>query len=589
MKQRFVWTVILLGSCLALVSCGGSGTSGGGDDPGSTGGGGSSTGGGSTGQLTTTVEPNQPKQVKIGQAIITFPAGTFGASTAVTLTESTPPSVVQPAFQAIQPALTINYTTTPQLPLTVEYPDNTNQEVPVVAAFDGQTVIGAFSSQRQNGKILVTIDPSQLGQGRSLSSSVISFVLGKVTLIDPPDVGSGLKLISSAGSGSTVIYVHGLLQSVEDDKVKNAARAAQITGQYASAYVFSYDYRLGFRQAGQALATALNSAGFADKSVDIVAYSKGGLLTRVALEEEGATKAVRRVIFLGTPNTGCEIQLQGLYSLLATDFLTNPFPLVFPSWNDNCLAELMPNSSALTQLNQYRFQQNGQVDYWFFNGGNDSVVGINSAEATGLPVGDLTNGRIRQLTLPGFGHLALGTAEATTQAISQADNPVQLIAVSTDPEPAQPEPISGAWEVAVHLTNHTGQMISLETVQLEEFNRYGEWQGNYWYDPGLPPGILFPHQRLVWPPFEGVIDNGETKTLYIEYWPDENKSPVWFAAPERQARSSHLIVAANGVDGRQYALEYVIHLTYDGIYPAEPQTRSRGRSNISVMPMARFR
>lgn len=591
MKQRFIWSFIAFSSLLALISCGGSGTSSNNDTTGSSGGGSTTTttGGGTlTGSVTVSVEPSQQKEVRIGHATVLFPADAFSVSTTVTLRESTAPSVAQPTFKAIQPLLTLQYTSPLQRPLTVTYPDTSNQEIALVAAFDGHTAIGAFPSQKQNGAISISVDPAQLEQGRSVSLG-ISLVLGLLTLHSVPDSELGLRPVGAMNPGRVVVYVHGLLQSVASDKVKTAVNSAQISGGYGSAYVFSYDYRLSFRQAGLALAAALTNAQFADKSVDIVAYSKGGLIARTALEEVGVTKSVRRVIFLGTPNKGCSLALTALYSMVASQFLSSPNPLVFPAWSDDWLAELLPNSPALNELNQYRFKQNGLVDYWFFSGAHDGAVAINSAYATDLPIGDLTNGQIHHTTLADFDHRSLGGAMATSQAVSQVSNSGKLIWITSSPEPAQPKPITESWQVAIQLTNNTGQGISLETVQLEEFDRDGQWQGNYWFDPATPPGIFFPRHRLVWSTPESRMTSGQTKTLYVEYWPDENKTPVSLAVAHRQARTSHVIVSANGDDGRHYAQEHVVHLAFGDIYPAEPQTRSRGRSTGSAMPMARFK
>lgn len=527
------------------------------------------------------VDPRVVQKVKIGEANLTFPAGAFSVPTKVRLTETRSGRLPQPAFKATQPILTLELAETPKKTVTVEYP--AAEGTLVAAAIDNQKPIGAWPVTRSGQKTIVSLDPALLKIGRAPTFTV-GLVLGLATKLSPPDADPGLTLVGPAGSGRTIIFVHGLLQSADD--LAAVALKAKSLGGYGRAYSFRYDYRASFRQAGEALASDLKGGGFADKSVDLVGYSKGGLVARWALEQQGATKPVRQAVYLATPNQGCNLTLAGLYYFFGGTWLISSIALPFPDWQSDTFSELMPASPALATLNKYRHQQTGDVDYFLFAGEADHVVATASAQAQGATLDDRTLGLIKRFGLANYGHLAMDGLEAVTVALGKITESRGGLVIKYDRNPLQPDFFSGSWQSAITLTNTTKQPLTIEYCQFEQFDRNGVWQGNYWFDSRTPPGVFFPHQRSRW---GYQLSAGEAVTEHIEYWSDESQVPVWEASPNKRARTSRALVEAVGQNGQPYKTEAVLQLIYQDLTPAPPQTRSSRLTPTESLPVGRWK
>lgn len=549
---------VLFIALLGLVGCGGGGSS--------------SSGSNAINRITIDVPANQVAVGSIGQAKVTIPAGTFGGPTTLPVTERTAPRFNQPDAKTLQPVLELEMPSVPTEDISIEYPDTNEPGVLFVASLDGNNPIGAYEIKRQNGKIVVTVKADTFDRGRS-PSIFARLIFGVATKISPPDTSTELVQVGSQSGQGIVVFTHGIMQS-SDNSQPGALKALAVSGSQ-KAYVYKYDYRLSIVEAGQKLAQAIESAGFADKSVDLIGYSKGGLVNRVALETFGATKKVRRAIFLACPNSGCNLGISLLYGFYLGSFLVNPVGLPMVLIGDNSINELLPNSSALNNLNGYRHVQQGLVDYYFFASDGDNVVYANSALAENFQIGNMTNGAVHRVTLHNSGHNAMDDPATITEVYAQIKQVESGLSVTAEPEPNYPS-YYGAWQTTVKIRNNSAQNMTVETVELEEFDRFGAWQGNYWYDESSPPGVFFPHQRTSW---NYQLSPGESKTLYIEYWPDESRTPVWNAPDRRKARSSHIIVLAHDSLGKSYRAEFISHMLYENYTLAEPLTRApRGES-----------
>lgn len=559
MRFRF-WT--LLGVLVFLLSgCGGGGSGSGGSNI--------------INRITIDVPANQVATGDIGQARITIPAGTFGGPTSLPVTEVSPPRFAQPGAKTLQPTLNIEMPSAPVQAIQVEYPDTAQLGTLFVASLDGNTPIGAYEVKRQNGKIVVTISPDMFDRGRS-PTVASRLVLGISTLFNSPDADFGLTRVSLdlGTKNRPVIIVHGVSQTA--DEMRPAVNRAFSVGGYDTSYSFRYDDRVPFPQAGVELARAIREGGFADKSVDIIGYSKGGIVTRYALEVSGETKKVRRAIFLAVPNSGCNLSLTLLYGFYLSVFLTSPVGIPLVAIGDDSIAELLPTSAALASLNGYRHVQRGQVDYFFFASNGDNVVNTNSALAQQFGIGNMTNGAVYRETLSNSGHLAMDEPAVITAVYQRIKALESGLTLTVIPEPCEASSYYGNWTVDITIANNSSTALTVESVQFEEFDRYGDWQGNYWYNPDYPPGVFFPHQRYDW---NYQMGSGESETLGIEYWPDESRTPVWNAPVRRKARTSNIIVLAHDSTGKRYDQRFVLHMTYNGISPAEPLTRApRGES-----------
>ncbi len=555
---------------LTLVGCGG--------------GGGESGGSNTFNRIAIDIPANQVATGDIGQARITIPAGTFGGPTSLPVTEQTAPNFAQPGEKALQPTLNIEMPSAPLQTIQVEYPDTTQPGTLFVASLDGNSPVGAYEVKRQNGKIVITVSPEMFDRGRS-PTIASRLVLGISTVFNSPDADYGLTRISLdlGAKNRPVIIVHGVSQTA--DEMKPAINRAFSVGGYDASYSFRYDDRVPFAKAGAELARAIREGGFADKSVDIIGYSKGGLVTRYALEVSGETKKVKRAIFLAVPNSGCNLSLTLLYGFYLSVFLTSPVGIPLVAIGDDSIAELLPNSAALTSLNAYQHVQRGQVDYLFFASNGDNVVNSNSALAQQFGIGDMTNGTIYRETLPNSGHLTMDEPVVITEVYQRIQTLENGLSLNVIPEPCEASSYYGNWTVDVTIANNSPTELTIENVQFEEFDRYGAWQGNYWYNPSYPPGVFFPHQRYDW---NYQMSPSASKTLGIDYWPDESETPVWNAPERRKARTSNIIVLAHDTNGKRYDRRFVLHMTYNGISPTEPSTRApRGQSAPSSIAIRR--
>jgi pimeloyl-ACP methyl ester carboxylesterase len=532
---------------------------------------------------TVTVEVGRATEATLGNTTISFPEGSLPAGTTINLEQGQAPVLPQKKVQDIDGQLTINAPLSPES-VTLSYPDTSNGKPVTVALFENGQLIGAVPATKESGKITVTLDGSAVTVdrgGRGLPS-IISIVLEVATNYIPVDNEMQLIRVGSPSNGSkTLIFVHGLLQSANDNHATINSLKQQ--GGYGNAYTFAYDWRLPVPEAGAGLAEALS--GLPEKSVDIVAYSKGGLVSRWALEKLGATKAVRRVIFLGTPSLGCNLPLQTLYSSLMIQFLTTGlggFMLVGDQ--EDCLAELQPNSNSLQALNISFYEQLGNVDYYFFAGqtglAGDRIVGINSALCNTGNVENQVNGAIFRYTLDGESHFTIDSPSGASRAFSLAGLPGSGITITPNSNPIEADPILGCWLTRYIIGNFTGRKIVKLSILFEEYDRFGNWQGNYWYRDPYLPGVFYPHERTEW---EVTIHNEQSATTkLIQFWPNENRDLVWNAPESQKARTSHVVVTATDDQGGTHKAEYITRFVYNGITPAEPNTRSRDTSRSTT-------
>jgi pimeloyl-ACP methyl ester carboxylesterase len=144
--------------------------------------------------------------------------------------------------------------------------------------------------------IIPGIMGSQLGLQREAPHPV------DVLWLDPIDIGVGKLNLLRPAARAAVRPLGVMLYSYL--RLKLQLRA----GGFAPV-CYDYDWRLGIDQLGASLAQRLRSEP-ADE-IMLVGHSMGGLVCRAALRHEGMQK-VRRVVLLGTPNSGSFAPLQAL-------------------------------------------------------------------------------------------------------------------------------------------------------------------------------------------------------------------------------------------------------------------------------------
>lgn len=537
----------------------------------SCGGGGGGNGGGSI-PPGIIVKAGDRLSTTVGDAVVT--SGVFPTTGNVTITERPAPKVAQPNFGASQPMLTVSSTVQPDGGFTVSYPDTSNGAPAMAGIFDGNTPVSAFPVTKENGRLVVAMDPAYLPANRSRGISLISILIGIIRNYLPPDPTVTLKQVGTASAGQSLVYIPGLLQKAED--AEPTVSAVKENRGYGSAYIVDYDWRAPVAVVSLGLRDVISE--LPAKSTDMVAYSKGGLIGRYAMEQHRTTKATRRAMFLGVPNAGCSLTLAAIYGLLAATFLKSGVPLPFVDGpNSECLTELLPHSQLLEELSAEWYKQNGLVDYYFVAGQfggfqTDLVVGTDSALLTGSSViGNRTIGTIRRFTMDGQTHFTLDEAPVINVALQKMTTASTGVEISFSSNPVEASLAATSWASRVTFTNQTGQRVTNESLMLEGYIQHGGWSHNSWYDPSIPAGVAFPHQRTYW---NYALDPGESVTLDLEHWLDVDRNPIGTLPPYLWSGSVRFILMANGDDGQSYETENILKLTTVNSTPKDPKTRA---------------
>ncbi len=123
-----------------------------------------------------------------------------------------------------------------------------------------------------------------------------------VLWLDPLDIQSGRLALLDPNAGMPVVSLGVILYSHLKLKLRLRAAGFPVT-------LHDYDWRLDIVSLGEALAARLRGQGM--RPAAIVAHSMGGLVSRIALAQEG-TAHVERLVMLGTPNLGAFAPLQAL-------------------------------------------------------------------------------------------------------------------------------------------------------------------------------------------------------------------------------------------------------------------------------------
>ncbi len=562
--MRFCAFLILL--CTALLTgCGGSG--------------GSTNAGNSYG-----FTPGQNLTIPITQGTVLVPGNSFANPGSVQSAESPAPNFEQQHRVVDEQKLTLTLPDAPAATITVSYPDTHPDYNLGAVMFAGNAIIGGFPAIRQNGRVIVQLDPELIAaaqshgpkvQGRG-TSIVVSLLLTFLTVVDSPDQTPSLEQVGLETDKSHVaIFSHGLLQQGSD--MTPSAQMAQARAGNSAVYVYHYNDQEPIAQAARDLAFLVRQLNLPPKSMVLWGYSKGALVNLHMLVIEGETLATKQAVFLAGPFEGCQLDLFGLYLFLNTAFFTTNVgvPLI-GSPHDNCLAELMPGSDTLTALANATGGQHGDVEYYFFAGGTDNVVSQQSATFANSTVPEnLTNGNVYRNTIPNHGHLAMDEPDVISTVIGQLHEKRTGISVWSTVNgqvvnTVQPDNGDGSWYYSIHIRNNTGENITVQSLQLEAFDRYGAWNGNQWYDPNSPIGVFYPTEYVAWNQY--LAANMGLPAISVQTWASGQGLPVWspLVPPSNKAINVRYRILAKGQSGQIYQNEWDVRCCYGNIQPVWP-------------------
>ncbi len=123
-----------------------------------------------------------------------------------------------------------------------------------------------------------------------------------VLWLDPLDIQAGRLALLDPHAGAPIEPLGAVLYSHLKLKLRLRAAGFPVT-------LYAYDWREDILTLGESLAARLRE--HAPRAMAIVAHSMGGLVSRIALAQEG-TAHVARAVLLGTPNCGAFAPLQAL-------------------------------------------------------------------------------------------------------------------------------------------------------------------------------------------------------------------------------------------------------------------------------------
>jgi pimeloyl-ACP methyl ester carboxylesterase len=328
---------------------------------------------------------------------------------------------------------------TPDAPLrmTVPLELQTNEHV-VPVAFDGEFFLplGRVES-RSADETVIALErlPAPVVDSRSLTGAIKIFfqkVISKKVGLDfaYPILGAAdvahdgtVKPIRDtfqirdrvAKAQRILLFVHGIIGDTESMvpsvQLAKLADARPLASLYDLVLTFDYEnLNTTIEDNARLLKKRLEAVGLASgdgKSLDIVAHSMGGLVSRWFIEREGGNQIARRLVMLGTPNGGspwprifdwATVALAlGLNHLTAIAW---PASVVggLAAWMENptvALNEMLPDAGILSELN--KSADPGKP--YIMLAGNTSIIPV-ATEATGIEKGSRLGRLLARLTSP---------------------------------------------------------------------------------------------------------------------------------------------------------------------------------------------
>jgi hypothetical protein len=219
---------------------------------------------------------------------------------------------------------------TPDQPLrlTIPRPLGPGEHV-LPVAFDGEFYLPLGRAESAGGDTRVILDrlpcPTE-AQSRSLGSAlrilfqkVIARAFGtgyRYPILAVAEVGDDFRVRYEPDPDAVrarvdaarriALFVHGIIGDTRE--MAASLRRAGVADRYDLVLTFDYEnLQDPISETARALKGRLEAAGLTPghgKSLEIIAHSMGGLVSRWFIEREGGNSVVRRLIMLGTPNGG---------------------------------------------------------------------------------------------------------------------------------------------------------------------------------------------------------------------------------------------------------------------------------------------
>ncbi|MCL5795319.1 MAG: hypothetical protein M1338_03090, partial [Patescibacteria group bacterium] len=363
------------------------------------------------------------------------------------------------------------------------------------------------------------------------------------------------------------------------DDMKLVAQKIQEKNLYRRVCVLEFDWR----QAGALVATdlgqrldKLHSEGF--HSIDIIAHSRGVLISRYALETLGKTAAIRSLYALCGPNEGANFaSLVDLLRALRLEYINltrSDLPFGIADYDSPALHEMIDGSEFLTQLNndQRNFQR-GYVHYYLLSAGlRDQWVSPNSALAKNICMYALTAGTVESFeygltyTHTGLIQTPSGVAELLKVIMKNKES---NLTIASDSQYFDAQPDGWIWSATI--TNNEDHDITINDVAIDQYDKDGIWYSVQWYNSYGTPGDVLPHVYTTW---DRRIAPSESVKISVHTRPDYEGHTMDQVIERLKARTRHVIVRYQ-IGDLQKSAGCFVRLRYGNVTPDNPLQRSR--------------
>ena len=258
-------------------------------------------------------------------------------------------------------------------PLEVTYDAASNSLIGSVAAEHFQLNV---NSPKISSGHSVLLRPHGLG---SVLRSIGVFIVTIVRAVSPAD---GKFFVFNSGAfqprqdtdtmaGKRIaLVVHGIFS----DHMAMQELGSYLSGddgghiKYDETWCYEYNFGAHISDNGRLLAQKLNTEiASGAKSVEIIAHSMGGLVSRWALEKEGLGKVVNRLITLDTPHEGTPVLLLQFLTYALSKAIKIDIASIIPGINDLGAAislGILQQHTVLTDLNDGESPYKDTADYY---------------------------------------------------------------------------------------------------------------------------------------------------------------------------------------------------------------------------------
>ncbi len=198
------------------------------------------------------------------------------------------------------------------------------------------------------------------------------------------------EIKAKVAAGPVLLMVHGIIGDLDNPLA--FIQKSELTRRQFSA-ILTYEYEnldTPIEETAGKLLQLLRNAGVPDKSLVVLAHSMGGLVSRYMMEQLDAASLVSKLVLLGTPNGGSEVnefreRLFG-WITLGLNGISKIKPylgLLSQLWKGidgsvfRTLKQMDPKSEFLQQLNGG--QRSSDIPYWLV-AGNTSIIESSAGE-----------------------------------------------------------------------------------------------------------------------------------------------------------------------------------------------------------------